>query len=116
MMEKSLTEIILGIVTDSMRNDLEVYDAFFREAQNDEQIKELLDRYERSKWHDLRKDPEDMPKLDRRILICYVMAQEDLYITWWTKENDVFPMFIKPVAWKYIDRFVEAKDGKLGSN
>ena len=114
-MEKSLIQELERGLFYLEENNRSVREFLFYKDQINVLI-EALDEYGRYKWHDLRKDPEDVPELERKILICYMSGQNDLYMTWRTNENDLFPMFIKPEAWMYIDRFVEVKDGKLGSN
>ena len=79
---------------------------------------EVLEKADKYRWHDLRKNPDDLPEADGNSESDYVLVMigtpewnswEQAYYhhgkrLWSTYEQDVF-------AWRYIEPFKEEEDG-----
>ena len=81
-------------------------------------VKEALaDKY---RWHDLRKNPDDLPKTAEHVLVCWRGIKQDWYdVMFWDSDRKVFSLYgdhpvmsdERPVtfgdviAWKYIEPF-----------
>ena len=80
-------------------------------------VSKALEKADKYKWHDLRKNPDDLPEADEYGCSDYVLAMigtpewnswEQAYYhhgkrLWSTYEQNVF-------AWRYIEPFKENKD------
>lgn len=91
-------------------------------------MKELIDKHEKYKWHDLRKNANDLPEVTTKILVVYEFAT--LYcigLDWdvsihcstatfdknendWTIDehlysHDCIKTKLTVIKWKYIERF-----------
>lgn len=78
-------------------------------------LQELIDKQEKYRWHDLRKDPNDLPKLRTKVLFAIVYFKELIgYGTADFTEKGFEdginpPSLIKKfaIAWKYIEEFAD---------
>ena len=97
-------------ITDYRQQMPEYYEAI-------EMAVDALEKADKYRWHDLRKNPDDLPEADGNSESEYVLAMigtpewnswEQAYYhhgkrMWSTYEQDVF-------AWRYIEPFEENKD------
>ena len=80
---------------------------------------EALEKAEKYKWHDLRKNPNDLPILGDNIIIGYInmnVPKEIIYISYETDEdclknliNGKYKHFVF-IGWKYIEPFEEVSE------
>ena len=87
-----------------------------------EAIKKIRISSEKYKWHDLRKNPNDVPKIGEKVLTAGLKKGFEVQIfrghhiftngkgevdwSWKWKKNTVKT----PMAWKYIEPFEEVQD------
>lgn len=92
---------------------------------------EALEKREKYRWHDLRKNPKDLPKEGERILFCTVCYDNEDEERIWTGnfrngycddgcyfENDDYECFVtiavypssEVLAWRYIEPFEEVEE------
>ena len=97
-------------ITDYRKQIPEYYEAI-------EMAVEALEKADKYRWHDLRKNPDDLPEADGNSESEYVLVMigtpewnswEQAYYhhgkrLWSTYEQNVF-------AWRYIEQFEENKD------
>lgn len=75
-----------------------------------ENLQELIDKQDKYKWHDLRKNPDDLPK-DDGLYVVYENVYSWGYCDYNTYEcvKEVKQWsdgkLHKPIAWKYIEEF-----------
>ena len=86
-------------------------------GQNMDDVKKALEKADKYRWHDLRKNPDDLPEADGNSESEYVLAMigtpewnswEQAYYhhgkrLWSTYDQNVF-------AWRYIEPFKEEAD------
>ena len=86
-------------------------------GQNMDDVKKALEKADKYRWHDLRKNPDDLPEADGNSESEYVLAMigtpewnswEEAYYhhgekLWSTYEQNVF-------AWRYIELFEEEEE------
>ena len=86
-------------------------------GQNMDDVKKALEKADKYRWHDLRKNPDDLPEADGNSESEYVLAMigtpewnswEQAYYhhdkkMWSTYEQNVF-------AWRYIEPFEEEEE------
>lgn len=75
-----------------------------------ETIQELIDKQEKYRWHDLRKNPNDLPKEDGLYVVyenVYSWGYCDYNTYECVKEVKQWSdgKLHKPLAWKYIEEF-----------
>ena len=106
------------LIKSSLRNDLIDIESFFPREVREVCLK-ALEKADKYRWHDLRKNPDDLPEADEYGCSEYVLVMigtpewdnhEWAYYnhntrTWSTPfyEQNVF-------AWRYIEPFEESKD------
>ena len=79
---------------------------------------DALESAERYNWHDLRKDPNDLPKPYEDII--FILLRCDSYVVGWINDDKYFdtedsPMLIDSEtvkAWKYIEPFEGEKNDR----
>lgn len=84
--------------------------SMLREALN--MAIEALEKQEKYKWHDLRKNPKDLPD-ERNVVIGFdgseygatVFYDSGIYRGWATSDQDFEPSDI--TAWRYMEPFEE---------
>lgn len=109
------------IDADSLKNNVKKYGRYaadkdtwlierFIETIDDEQsVSQFFDKsscsdYNKYKWHDLRKNPDDLPKRNKDVLVCFedLWAEEQYttcyYGSWFWDNHTV-------IAWKEIESF-----------
>lgn len=86
------------------------------------EITEVLEKADKYRWHDLRKDPDDLPEEDHdyghifsdKVLVIteeyenQIVAYMNLTLNIWfnpIEEEYLEPDFGKVIAWKYIEPF-----------
>lgn len=70
------------------------------------QVVHEMSAFDKYRWHDLRENAEDLPELDKRVLVCYQIDDATYgYVTWWTDEDDLFSPIVEAIAWSYIDLY-----------
>lgn len=78
---------------------------------------EVLERAEKYRWHDIRKDPNDLPNDNRNVEICFEFSKSKCYHTAyydyeymeWVMPMDTSPneTFENVIAWREIESFEE---------
>lgn len=121
-MEKSLIQELERGLFYLEENNRSVREFLFYKDQINVLI-EALDEYGRYKWHDLEKDPSDLPGHEDEYLCRLQHSDGEIYyeVCHFYQAKEVWeqscgPMYGMVIAWKHIDRSVEVKDGKLGSD
>lgn len=76
-------------------------------------VQELIDKQEKYRWHDLRKDPNDLPNESLGCLVC--MSKNGYSPHWFASYNKERECWLdgidwgrkldKVIAWKYIEHF-----------
>jgi len=74
-------------------------------------IEEVLSRLDKYRWHDLRKDPADLPEVGAKVLYCFSIPfykkgnlyNCDVYSPDVFKDSDS----INYLGWNYLDEFEE---------
>lgn len=76
---------------------------------------ELEKKQEKYRWHDLVKNPNDLPDINKPLDLCYVNTKEDTnkleYSSGYLDEYLVWDWFgfyehdLKIVAWRYVEEF-----------
>lgn len=88
---------------------LDLYMLAFRLAADQilgRQVVHEMSAFDKYRWHDLRENAEDLPELDKRVLVCYQIDDATYgYVTWWTDEDDLFSPIVEAIAWSYIDLY-----------
>ena len=81
-------------------------------------LKEMLEECEKYRWHDLRKNPDDLPDKDGIYMVCIIYPAEEKavgaafygimygYKSGW---NMLMPNDGNVIAWREIEPFEEAK-------
>lgn len=91
---------------------------------NDNQFKLLVEndlKNEKYRWHDLRKNPDDLPEEDSKIVVFYGTLYEKSYYNIEPAKMFRLPLtvihdddnghdILSPVAWKYIELFDEEEE------
>lgn len=83
----------------------------------------VLEKADKYRWHDLRKDPEDLPKARERVLFLTIQMSDENELRYWSGEyaqngeffNDDYEGYITLgsyplkdiIAWRYIEPFEE---------
>lgn len=95
------------MLIDLRSGEQKIENTYIRKAYTERKmIAELIRKTQELSWHDLRENPNDIPKDDSKFLLCYIgINGEDMYMTWWRKGEDIFPLYIEPIAWCYINKF-----------
>lgn len=86
--------------------------------EDKEALYELIDKEEKYRWHDLRKNPNDLPKKDgiyliyTEALIPFGYNKSEIFKNYYVREyysdKNMFANIIRNdfvVAWKYIEEF-----------
>lgn len=81
---------------------------------------EAIEKLIKYQWHDLRKNPEDLPEEGKDVITCYFYEKrhkfyyevDTLYWGQWKQSVDYDMDYWKVIAWKYIDPFEEDEDGQ----
>lgn len=72
---------------------------------------EALEKADKYRWHDLWKDPYDLPEIDGRYYIAFMMNDGINYgIATYHVANRYFTSWYEPVAWREIEPFMEEKE------
>lgn len=76
-------------------------------------LQEFIDKHEKFKWHDLRKDPNDLPKIEweqylvdtgnSRHYYCVATFVDGKFATYDNEWDDLIELDVK--RWKYIEDF-----------
>ena len=94
------------MLIDLRSGEQKIENTYIRKAYTERKmIAELIRKTQELSWHDLGKDSNDLPENNSEILLCYMSGDKDRYMTWLAKDGDMFPMYIKPIAWCYINKF-----------
>ena len=107
---------VYEIIKSSLRDDVIDTKSFFPRKVREVCLK-ALEKADKYRWHDLRKNPDDLPEADGNSESEYVLVMigtpewnswEQAYYhhgkrLWSTYEQNVF-------AWRYIEPFEENKD------
>lgn len=80
-------------------------------------VADTLSKYQRCRWHDLRKNPNDLPNSDRNVEICFEFSKSKCYHTAyydyeymeWVMPMDTSPneTFENVIAWCEINPYEE---------
>lgn len=79
-------------------------------------LKDMLEECNRYRWHDLRKDPKDLPDKDGMYLVCIIYHSEEkavgvsfygIMYGYKSEWNMLMPNDGKVIAWKEIEPFEE---------
>lgn len=85
-----------------------------------EDLEHIVDEYEKDyspyRWHDLRKNPEDLPEERSHVICCHGGKRKYYTATWFCKnafwcadeEYGSFP-YEDVIAWRYIEPFEEVE-------
>ena len=71
-------------------------------------LKEMLEESEKYRWHDLRKDPKDLPEDDRKVeCITLTKSRKSNHVFGYFDRRWVCGMCSNVIAWKEIEPFEE---------
>lgn len=93
------------ILTENIKNDfIDLFVAGFMKC---------LELNKEAKWHDLRKDPNDLPKIDIGRTSITVLNEDgnkvyyDYYSEYWRYDDEELNITTPPVGWCEIPKFEE---------
>lgn len=98
----------------------QTYDLFSSDMAAIETLIEAAEKQFKYRWHDLQKDPDDLPTKDEPVIVfCWNDHGTGQYTYKITRKNDLilyrwkypYPFRLKAIAWKYIEPFEENTDG-----
>lgn len=107
-----------GVSVERLGAFLDGYDAGYNQCELDWQ-KKLNEKEDKYHWHDLRKNPEDLPKEYHDVYVCVSNRSNKTYNrTWfegrgWRHATSKKSMYYKKesiVAWREIEPFKEESD------
>ncbi len=90
--------------------DCEIYQEGFNAGYN----ACLIEKVEKYRWHDLRRNPEDLPKHSNAVICAYDGGRDPVfYRLLHAKKNTGFNHvhYAKPIAWREIEPFEVTNDG-----
>lgn len=101
---KSLKEEIKTNLEEAFFNAERILEGYCDLTKRLKSVEEAVDDIET--WHDLREDPDDLPRDSREVLIAY--GEDDYGIgEYWEGTEGWGNTIIPVIAWKYIEPFKE---------